>query len=43
MDALLEKEDKGFMSGLFDKSPFSIFRINTIGLATLKLIKPINN
>lgn len=37
VDALLEKEvKKGFMIGPFDKSPFSIFRINPIGIATRK-------
>lgn len=37
VDALLEKElKKGFMIGPFDTSPFSIFRINPIGVATRK-------
>ena len=37
VDALLEKEvKKGFMIGPFVKSPFSIFRINPIGIATRK-------
>lgn len=37
VDFLLEKEvKKGFLIGPFDKSPFSICRINPIGIATRK-------
>ena len=37
VDILLEKEvKKGFLIGPFDKSPFSICRINPIGIATRK-------
>ena len=37
MDALLEKEvQKGFMIGPFDRSPFPVFWLSPIGIATRK-------